>query len=119
MNIANVLKRFSVLSGMSSADALRWRSLVDDAADCVNRRRTVAEPDGSQTKRLEMLAAAYAYRSYCMCNDDSPASFKAGEVHYTSPARDLDRAERLWRRAVSESGDIYRADNFLFGRVIT
>lgn len=118
MNIATITGRFALLCGIDKREAAAWRPLIEDACAYINSHLLVDDPDEAQKKRLEMLCAAYAYKNYCMCNDNSLSSFTAGEVHIASPVRQEKRAKELWNSLLSESGDLIRSENFLFGRVI-
>ena len=119
MNIANVMERFALLCGIEKSEAASWRTIIDDAGEYINRRLLIENPDASQQKRIELLTAAYAYKTYCKCNENNVSAFTAGEVHITSPQRKSDTAETLWQRLCAESRDLIRGGNYLFGRVMT
>lgn len=118
MNIANVMERFALLCGIDKSEAASWRTIIDDAGEYINRRLLIENPDASQQKRIELLTAAYAYKTYCKCNENNVSAFTAGEVHITSSAPKGRKAEELWKGLLAESGDLIRGDEFLFGRVI-
>ncbi|HCA04681.1 MAG TPA: hypothetical protein DEO32_02155 [Ruminococcaceae bacterium] len=118
MNIANVTKRFVLLSGIDKSEAVKWRTLIDDSCAYIENRLLVENPDRAQQRRIEALCAAYAYKTYCMCNDTDISAFTAGEVHISSPARQDGKAQKLWKSLLNESVDLIRGDEFLFGRVI-
>ncbi|MED9969522.1 MAG: hypothetical protein UFA98_05860 [Ruminococcus sp.] len=118
MNIANVMERFSLLCGIDISEASKWRSVIEDSEAYINSRLLVDEPTAEQQKRIDMLVAAYAYKTYCLCNENNVTAFKAGEVQLTSSARRGDGAQKLWRKLISQSGDLISGDEFLFGRVI-
>lgn len=118
MNIANVMERFSLLCGIDISEASKWRSVIEDSEAYINSRLIVKNPGEEQLKRIDMLIAAYAYKTYCLCNGNNVTAFTAGEVHLTSSARRGDGAQKLWQRLVSQSGDLISGGEFLFGRVI-
>lgn len=118
MNIANITRRFALLCGMELSEAASWQSIIKDAMEYI-RRRLIKQPSGgSDTARLEMLCAAYAYKTYCLCNDNGVTAFTAGEVHIASPVRDGNKAEELWQKLLNESADLICSDRYIFGRVI-
>lgn len=118
MNIANVGARFALLADVDSAELERWSPLVEIACDYVLRHCAVEEPDSEQTGRLEMLAAAYALRLYCLSADEGVTQFTAGDVRVTSSAGRLQNSEQLWRELAEANTDLIHAEGFLFGRVI-
>ena len=88
MNIANVDERFMMLAGVKPDEMCRWRGLVEDGCAFVEAHTVVKSPDEAQTKALELLAAAYAYRLFEICNAGNLTSFTAGDVNITSSAQE-------------------------------
>lgn len=117
LNIANVMERFVILSGIDKSECAHWQTVVDDACDYIEAHSLIKEPNHSQMKRLEMLSAAYAYRLYCRCNDNNITSFTAGEVKIISRGGN-NRAETLWKELAAKSKDLIENEEFLFGRVM-
>ncbi len=118
MNIANITSRFALLSGIDAEKAYKWRSVIDDAVDYVSSIITKPKLSESDTKRLEVLCAIYAFKLYRLCNDESVSSFSVGDVSITPPAAKADTAEKMWREYVEKAQDLVSEEKFLFGRVI-
>ena len=118
MNIATVTSRFAVISGLDGSEVYKWRTLIDDACVYIETHSKTKNPDENEIKRLEMLCAVYAFRLYCMCNDENITSFTAGDVKITSPDGGKNKGEILWKEYVEKSGDLIDTQSFLFGRVI-
>lgn len=117
MNVVNITSRFALLTGLDKAELYKWRVLIDDACAYIKSHTKKTELDESETKRLEMLCAVYAFRLYSMCNDDNITSFTAGDVHITSP--DVgSKAESLWKEYSQKSQDLLDTKGFIFGRVV-
>ncbi|MBQ6387911.1 MAG: hypothetical protein IJH96_04740 [Ruminococcus sp.] len=117
MNIANVDERFMMLTGVASGELCRWRRLLEDACAYIEAHTAVKSPDEAQTRALEFLAAAYAYRHYETCNDGNLTSFTAGDVKITSSAHE-GSAEKLWNRLRAEYAELLDAESFVFGRIV-
>lgn len=118
MNIANVRSRFAVLAGIEEAELSRYETLIGDACDYVQSRCKVDDPDSGQTKRLEMLAAAYALKLYGACTEDGLSQFVAGDVRLTLSAGKDGIGEKRWRELAAENADLIDFGGFIFGRVI-
>ena len=117
MNIANVDERFMMLAGVRPDEMCRWRGLVEDALEYIGAHTRVGSPDEAQTRALELLAAAYAYRLFEICNASNLTSFTAGDVKLTSSARE-GSAEKLWRSLCSEYSGLIDTKGFMFGRIV-
>lgn len=85
MNIANVITRFGLLTGLQNDEIYKWKALIDDACDYVGSIVIKENPDESEARRIEMLCAVYALKLYSLCNDENITSFTAGDVQITSP----------------------------------
>lgn len=107
-----------MLSGVENKELSKWRTLIDDACAFVEEHAVVDNPDKMQTRRMELLSAAYAFRLYEMCSDDNVTSFTAGDVKITSSAAGRGRSEKIWNELCSQSGDIINTDGFVFGRIV-
>ncbi|MEE1264087.1 hypothetical protein [Ruminococcus sp.] len=117
MNIANVDERFMMLAGVKPDEMCRWRGLVEDGCAFVEAHTVVKSPDEAQTKALELLAAAYAYRLFEICNAGNLTSFTAGDVNITSSAQE-GSAERLWQSLCGEYSGLMDIKGFIFGRIV-
>lgn len=118
MNIANITSRFALVSGLDKSETYKWHALIDDACNYVGAHIKKQSLDKVDEERAEMLCALYAFRLYCLCNDDNISSFTAGDVSITSPDGGTQRADRLWQEYTEKSTDLIDDNNFLFGRVI-
>lgn len=117
MNVTNITSRFALLTGLDKSKLYKWRVLIDDACAYIKSHTVKTEFDESETKRLEMLCAVYAFRLYSMCNDENITSFTAGDVHITSPDGGS-KAESLWKEYSQKSQDLLDTKGFIFGRVV-
>lgn len=118
MNIANVISRFVLLSGLSNSEIYDWRGLIDDACNYVNSIVIKENPTSEDNARIEILCAVYAYRLYSLCKEQEVSSFKAGDVSVTSPADGTKRAEKLWLEYLEQYSDLVQKKRFLFGAVM-
>ena len=119
MNIEGVRERFLLYSGIDSDELPRWEPLIGDGCRYVTARCTVSSPDEEQEKRLEALAAAYAFRVYARCGGEQIASFTAGDVHITSSAGAEDKGEALWKSLCEDSTDLLQSGSgFFFERIV-
>ena len=117
MNVTNITSRFALLTGLDKAELYKWRVLIDDACAYIKSHTKKTELDESETNRLEMLCAVYAFRLYSMCNDENITSFTAGDVHIASPNVG-NKAESLWKEYSQKSQDLIDTKDFIFGRVV-
>lgn len=118
MNIANIISRFALVSGVENSEIYRWRTLIDDAVSYVNSLVKKSDTDENDNRRLEMLCAVYAFKLYELCNDESISSFSVGDVKVASSAERSGRAEKMWREYAEKAQDLISDEKFLFGRVI-
>lgn len=119
MNIANVTSRFALISGLDASEVYKWSTLIEDACSYIESHLKSHNHTERQIRRLEMLCAVYAYRLYCMCNEENITSFTAGDVKITSSLKDRDnKGEILWQEYAENSKDLIDTQSFLFGRVI-
>lgn len=118
MNIAKVITRFAVLTGLKDKEILRLTPLIEDACDYI-RSRLIVEADSKKNEgRIHMLAAVYALKLYGLCNEEGITSFTAGDVKITSSADGDNKGERLWREYSKRCADLIGTEEFLFGRVV-
>lgn len=118
MNIANVTARFAVLAGIEETELGHWQTLLEDACAYVQSRCKVENPGSDETRRLEMLAAAYALKLYGACAEDGLSQFVAGDVRLTLSAGKDGVGEKHWRELAADNADLIDTGGFLFGRVI-
>lgn len=118
MNTVNIFEKFELLSGIESAESVKWRSVIDDACAYVYSKITKSELSDADNCRLEFLCAVYAYRLYAMCINGEASSFKVGDVTVTSSADEAEKAEKLWQDQLAKCSDLIAQERFLFGRVV-
>jgi hypothetical protein len=118
LNIANVTSRFALLAGLENSEIYKWDSIIDEACKYVNSLLKSEISDDYDKLRLENLCAVYSYRLYCLCNNNTLSSFKAGDVTITSSAPSVDKAEMLWKDYCLKCQDLIDSQEFLFGRVM-
>ena len=110
------------LTGKDVTEMCRFRGMLEDACRYVEAHAAVVSPSAEQTARLELLAAAYAFRMSELCDTDRITSFTAGDVKFTSSARsagEVGRAEHLWRQLCRDNADLLKTGGFIFGRIET
>lgn len=118
MNIANVITRFGLLTGIQNDEIYKWKALIDDACDYVDSILVKRELSERESRKVEMLCAVYALKLYSLCNDENITSFTAGDVHITSPENRINRGEKLWREYSEKCRGLVDTKDFLFGRVV-
>lgn len=117
MDTAAVYQRFRELAGLDAGDT-RFLSLANDACRFIESRKCDRELSESEEKRLELLAAAYAFRLFSMCGSEEFSSFAAGDIRITLSAKTREKAESLWNALRAENADLFSGSGFLFGRVM-
>ena len=118
MNIANITSRFALLTGFENSEIYKWKTLIDDACDYIESITVKENLTESETRKLEMLCAVYAFRLYSLCNEENITSFTAGDVKITSPQSRNDRSERLWLECFEKCRGLVDTGKFIFGRVV-
>lgn len=118
MNIANVISRFALLSGLSNNEIYEWKILIDDACNYVNSIVIKENLEPADKVRIEALCAVYAYRLYSLCKEQGISSFTAGDVSVTSPACGTEKADKLWQEYLNRYSDLVEQKRFLFGAVM-
>lgn len=119
MNLEGVNERFLLFSGIESSELPRWQPVIEDACRAISARCIVPSPDEEQQKRLEALAAAYAFRLFSRCGGEQISSFTAGDVHITSSAGAEDKGEALWKSLCEDSTDLLKSGSgFFFERIV-
>ena len=119
MNMEGVNERFLLFSGIESSELARWQPMIEDACRAISARCIVPSPDEEQQKRLEALAAAYAFRLFSRCGGEQISSFTAGDVHITSSAGAEDRGGALWESLFEDSTNpLSYGSGFFFERSV-
>lgn len=117
LNIGNITERFELLSGIDETEVPKWKSLINDACNCVYskvKKENLTEDDIS---RLDFLCAVYACRLYLAAIPSEPTSFAAGDFRVNSSADKAEKIEKLWKEVSEKYSDLLHSKNFLFGAV--
>ena len=116
LNPADVLERFTLLSGLCEG-AQRYLPLCSDAAAEVERN----ERENCPKEALALLTAAAAalanYRYALAQAGASGLSFTAGDVKVAPGTANLRPARQLWRESAAAASPYLLQNTFLFGRV--
>ncbi|MBR1779265.1 MAG: hypothetical protein IJ758_02025 [Clostridia bacterium] len=121
MAVADIEKRFSVLSGLSLAEvSVNFDEIITEAtAEIESKLRESVDKDAERV-RLDTAIAALSFYKYALYNtqDCEMESFAAGDVSIKHSSRALlDRASRIWQEAHNSICDLLIDENFLFKRI--
>ncbi|MBQ8795360.1 MAG: hypothetical protein IJZ54_02940 [Clostridia bacterium] len=120
MSFYDVLRRFSLLSGLEGKDLSRFSQLCNEAIEDMRGRLKVKEENltDSQKLRLSYTAGALAFYKYCLYSAVSePDSFSAGEVTVNMNDKRVDAAKKLFDEEYRSLSKILQDTGFYFGRV--
>lgn len=120
MSFYDVLRRFSLLSGLEGKDLSRFSQLCNEAIEDMRGRLKVKEESltDSQKLRLSYTAGALAFYKYCLYSAVSePDSFSAGEVTVNMNDKRVDAAKKLFDEEYRSLSKILQDTGFYFGRV--
>lgn len=120
MSFYDVLRRFSLLSGLEGKDLSRFSQLCNEAIEDMRGRLKVKEESltDSQKLRLSYTAGALAFYKYCLYSSVSePESFSAGEVTVNMNDKKVDAAKKLFDEECRSLSKILEDTGFYFGRV--
>lgn len=120
MSFYDVLRRFSLLSGLEGKDLSRFSQLCNEAIEDMRGRLKVKEENltDSQKLRLSYTAGALAFYKYCLYSAVSePDSFSAGEVTVNMNDKRVDAAKKLFDEEYRALSKILQDTGFYFGRV--
>ena len=117
MSFEKALNRFTLLSGLSDEDALKWLSVVKDAIayiEALVRKKKLTEGD---RMRLSSAAGVYAYYRYLCYSIDDEDSVTLGSLHLSANQRKIDEAEKMWQTELNSLSDLLSDDSFVFRRM--
>ena len=120
MSFYDVLRRFSLLSGLEGKDLSRFSQLCNEAIEDMRGRLKVKEESltDSQKLRLSYTAGALAFYKYCLYSAVSePDSFSAGEVTVNMNDKRVDATKKLFDEEYRSLSKILQDTGFYFGRV--
>ncbi len=121
MDLYEIIKRFSIISGLSSDEIAPWTSLCEDACMEIrkNLRENVVEEDHS--RRLNAAAAALAFYRYILyrCSGGGMEAFTAGEIRIKTDSKVTAKmAYNIWMDAKRSVSDLLQDNEFMFERII-
>src|SRR5574344_624870 len=111
--IGNVLKRFSLISGLEGEKLSRWTPLCEDAVDFCSSHLTKSELSENQERCFCNLAAAFAYYKFCICDFDGVNTFVAGDVQIRK-SDVAENAKRIWDNELLLCRDFVDLGGFCF-----
>lgn len=108
MRLNDVLKRFTLISGLESEQVSVWTALCIDACQQIKR---MLLPDVEMTeensRRLSNCAAALAYYKFSFYAQDADVrSFTAGSVNVSMAHTIMERAEKIWQQEQLDASDL-------------
>lgn len=117
MSFENALNRFTLLSGLSDEEALKWLPVVKDAIvyiESLVKKRKLNEGDRI---RLSSAAGVYAYYRYLCYSIDDDSSVTLGSLHLSANQKKIEEAEKMWNTELSALSDLVKDDSFVFRRM--
>ena len=118
MSFEKTLSRFMLLSGLSYDESLKWRPVMEDAAEYVYGLAVKEKLSDSDKARLDVLAGVLAYCRYTMYTADSSGGFRAGDLTVYSDKNTLATAQLIWENELKANSDLVSPSYFCFKRVI-
>jgi hypothetical protein len=118
LNMADVLDRFALLTGLESDEAQQYRTLCEDAAEEILRgKREDCGPEADGP--LASAAAALAgYRFALIRASRGDDSFKAGDVRVEPGKADAASARGVWCESLAAASPYLRDLHFFFRRTM-
>ncbi|MGN0454320.1 MAG: hypothetical protein ACI4G1_04010 [Ruminococcus sp.] len=102
--LKNVLKRFSVISGLTGEELSKWSFLCTECLNYVLEHTIKEELSDSQQERCACLAASIAYYKLALYDSDKVSSFTAGDIHISQEQSVL-RAEKMMNCEMEQCRD--------------
>lgn len=116
MSFEKALNRFTLLTGLSDEEAMKWLPIVKDAIvyiESLVRKKKLREHD---IVRLSSAAGVYAYYRYLCYSIDDDSSVTLGSLHLSANQHKIEEAEKMWETELESLSDIL-GDNFVFRRM--
>ena len=114
-NIANVIKRFSQLSGLSESQINSWIYVCEDSISEIKSQLRDGVSEHENTEKLNSAAAALNFYKYVLC-----ASIKDDldpENQYISNPYTKTLASDLWQKHKDNISHLLKDNKFLFKTV--
>ena len=116
MNIDEIMKRFSVLAGLTEEDAVQWRPLCEDALVRIQSQCRDDVDTAEQSGLLCAAVSALAFYQYSLRNTVTEAEdFSAGDIRITRKSGNANGAKALWEDARTQIAPLLRDPTFYFG----
>ncbi len=121
MDLHEIIKKFSIITGLSDEEVSPWTSICEDA--CLEIRKNLREDadEESNSRRLNAAAAALAFYRYVLyCSSGGGVeSFTTGEIRVKTDAQtSVKIAYTAWIDAKRSIADILKDEDFMFERIV-
>lgn len=103
--LKNVLKRFSIISGLKGEDFSKWSYLCTDSLNYVLRHTVKENLSTLDEERLCSLSAALAFYKLALYDFDDVTSFTAGDLQINK-CNIQNRAEKIMQSEMLSCTDI-------------
>lgn len=103
--LKNVLKRFSVISGLKGEEFSKWSFLCNDCLNYVLEHILKEELNEKEEQKICSLAAAIAFYKLTLYDFDEVTSFTAGDVRITKESMQKN-AEKIMNEEMKSCIDI-------------
>lgn len=116
-----MLKRFSIISGLTLLEAADFEEIVKWACSEIKRKIRKNIDEQSESARLNAAAAALAFYKYTLYKSSryEADSFSAGDVSIKCSGKNtLDRAYKIFEQEKANASDLLIDDEFLFSRTV-
>ena len=116
MDIDEIMKRFTVLAGLTEEDAASWRPLCEDALIRIQSQCREDADTAEQSGLLCAAVSALAFYQYALRNTVTEAEdFSAGDIRITQKSGGAGGAKALWEDAREQIAPLLRDPAFYFG----
>ena len=117
MDFNITLDRFKLVSGLTDEEVSKWFQVIKDASDYVYSLVTKDNLTDNDKRRLDKASGIYAYYKYVLYSLSTENSFSVGDVSVTENKDRVKEAKDMWKKEMSEIGDIITTSTFLFKRL--
>ncbi len=117
MSFEKALNRFTLLTGLSDEETLRWLPIVKDAIGYIELLVGTKELTERDIARLSSAAGVYAYYRYICYSIEDDDSVTLGSLHLSVNQRKIEEAEKMWKTELNSLSDILGDSSFIFRRM--
>ena len=115
MDIDEIMKRFTVLAGLTEEDAASWRPLCEDALVRIQSQCREDVDTAEQSGLLCAAVSALAFYQYSLRNTVMETEdFTAGDIRITQKTGTNNGAKELWEDAREQIAPLLRDTAFYF-----